>query len=355
MHYIQLIKILASFIPLELVNCTYFMNAIKWVFGNIKENYVMVGKVGVSEALFNNLKPEEKRFFTPLQNNQIFYLNFSCNKENFSCRLNYLDGAYILETKHQTIGTHEFRLYAKAEEEVRVQIERLALNHDFITDYDVQIYYNSFKSDVEAEKDGAFARRFNVPFEDARELRTNFDTHKTEINMLSKMNKMRDSDDALSDEERFLFRRPFKLKDLRVFLEEEFKVELDIIFQKAMISLDGISTELDIDENIFNNVLMGLLSQIGDEGEVIITDNIYQDLIRAFSGKKFVILYSKGYIIKKVGEYYAIYYVHCTNNQIMVTSKPMSVEEVQELFKKNPDNLNVLGLSEFCGIPRGRS
>lgn len=213
--------------------------------------------------------------------------------------------------------------------------------HDMIKAYDYNVAsFNADGSrreilDIEEAKDLAFANKFFVPVEQAREYRTHFDEYKTFLNENVVKAQLRNEDMVTVDN---IFTPPFVLTDLEFFIRDTREEEIALIFsrEKEPIKLTG---KLD-------NVLKELSGVIGASEEVIMSSSLY-DALTSYLFEVRNILYDKGIIIKRLNDEYIAYYIHIENDKIIGTSQKLNANDIQVILDNNLGNENIEGLQVF--------
>lgn len=214
----------------------------------------------------------------------------------------------------------------------------------FITkyDYDLQLYDKENRVviiDYEKEKDIKFSEEFLIPLSNARELRNNFkqNIEFLNINRIKEMNRLVDSD--LNDN---LFRGPFNIADLELFIKTEMINDLKEI-------LNDISMSFKL-TNELNNIVSSINHAIGNSNKVLISENMYQFLQNYLLGLYNHVLYNKGILIKELNGIYTLYYIHFENNQIIAIPKELTADDIDLIITNNNQSANLNNLKDFFGI-----
>lgn len=93
---------------------------------------------------------------------------------------------------------------------------------------------------------------------------------------------------------------------------------------------------------------------IGCDGEVIMSDNLYQNLVGLLMKLDAEVLSTNGFIVKKNQVGYILYYVYLALDEVRVIPKEITEREAHEIFLRSPLNEKVEGLKEFLGSSRNR-
>lgn len=268
--------------------------------------------------------------------------------------IKYVDDLLFIELKKDLDNEIVSTIYTKFTTLSRVETVRILKNNGFYEDYECNIYYydkdfNLVSGATEEEKDITFSEEFKVPIEFSRLFRLNFKKYSKEISRYVSSKRMEKSDDLLTDKDYYSFLSPFYLDEFADFINREYSKNVREAY-KILTNNDGIA----IYNNEFESIEENLKAQIGVDGEVIISSNIYQNLIYVLLGILADGISTKGYIIKKLNGVYTLYDVNITNNQIVFFPRILSDEELKQIYYANEENQNVEGLKEFFGITRGR-
>jgi len=101
------------------------------------------------------------------------------------------------------------------------------------------------------------------------------------------------------------------------------------------------------------NIRDRLQELIGIDGEVVMSSNIYQNLIPILGGYEAEAYDMKGYIIKSLNGKYYFYEVSFKTLEITAAVHEITSSEAIDIFNKNERNKDVYGLREFFGVNRG--
>lgn len=158
---------------------------------------------------------------------------------------------------------------------------------------------------------------------------------------------MRDRNSKLNYEDYFLFMPPFTLPTLKSYILKMFKE----------------ATQKKVGENITGNFLPclyridsirnKLVELIGIDGEVVMSDVIYQNLIPSLAGYEAEGYDIKGYIIKASDDKYFLYDIIIKTTEITAFGREITHEEAINLYNMNSQNKDIYGLEEFFGVNRG--
>lgn len=206
-----------------------------------------------------------------------------------------------------------------------------------------------------------FSKEFDIPLEKAYEYRKAFKINREFLNQ-SRLNKgIRAMDNLFfSEKDGYLFSRPFQLIDL----EDCINIDLvntnnEDLFSDENIDVKDDDTYADFTIDSINNdrlakILSLVQSLIGLDGEVVLSDNLMANLASYADNEHMTKFFTTGMIIKKVDGLYTLYYVNINENDVAVIGNSVSLEFVQELYKRNVKNETVSGLDDFFGLARDR-
>ena len=268
--------------------------------------------------------------------------------------IKYVDNLLFIELKKDFDNEIVSTIYTKFDTLSRIETVRILKNKGFYEDYECNIYYydkdfNLVSGATEEEKDITFSEEFKIPIELSRLFRLNFKKYSKEISRYFSIKRMEKSDDLLTDKDYYYFLSPFYLDEFADFINREYSKNVS----EAYKILTG-NDDIKIYNNEFESIEENLKSQIGIDGEVVISSNIYQNLIYVLLGILADGISTKGYIIKKLNGVYTLYDVNITNNQIVFFPRILNEEELKQIYFTNEANQNVEGLAEFFGVTRGR-
>lgn len=215
------------------------------------------------------------------------------------------------------------------------------------------------KYDTELDKD--FSDFFNIPLENARNCRLNFQDNEDYINNCKKIGVMSKLD-SLYCGEKILFGEVYKFEDLDdYFLDfgsKSLEDEYEDYDEEELENLD-LDEETEEDETLlgkYENALAKLdkikkniKSVTGTTGEFVMTQNLVIN-ITAFLKNNDEILNTKGFIIRKINNDYTLYFVNIMNNGITKISKNVDLEQIKEMYYSHEFNKNIYGLVEFFQI-----
>ena len=268
--------------------------------------------------------------------------------------LKYVDNLLFMELKKELLDKVVSTIYVKFADFSRVETTEVTKDNGFYEDYHCGIYYydadfNLVSEATDEEKDAVFGKEFNIPKEFVRFFRLNFKRYAKEISRYVSSKQMENADEKLSEKDFWYFLAPFNLNEFSNFINREYSKKISAAF-KMVNGYDYIT----IYNNEFKTIEENLISQIGTDGEVIISSNIYQNLINVLLGVTADGISTNGYIIKKSNGVYTLYDVNITNNHVLFFPRVISDEEIKRIYYSNDVNQNVEGLAEFFGVTRGR-
>lgn len=336
----DIITIVLDSLPEELLKDSLFAEIRKNI--NISPDSFLIGNIAVDEETYLKVASS-----TPNASN---YVDIS-NKRKI-LRLAFLgDYMYILDiikfgdiyeiTFKRSNTNNYLEINLEVDEGVR-RIEAVTtkqkdnLWQDFMCDIR---YYDECDTkldiDTEKEKDEVFSEKFYIPLELASLFRHNFQALKKEINLFYAKKDMELTDDFLGAEEGFLFKEPLNLENLSSILLKNYHLDSEVL-------------------SLISKIATNLLEIIGP-GEVVFTSNILENLDNVIYGICPAIVYTRGFILKKLKNSYILYYCMLENTSVSVIPEEITKEEAEKLFISNEHNWEVSGLKEFFAISRGKA
>lgn len=382
MNVKSLMQNIINFLPVDLKKDNFFKKIVKEFFSldtSLFDEYSVTIILG---EYFQKWKRIWGRFdfvnFIDVSNSLCSLNVTSDDKDVFLSIAMTKDGDYSVSFE----GTHKSSIYYNVNINYEKKIDRgkaviISSKYDdnvYYDDYEVDIRYfdclgNEVEETQEDKKDEIFSKTFYVPISKASLYRNNFQLFKGFLNESRVKGQMNYLDrEVLNKDNGLVFRSPCFLVDLEDFIKEEYMnpfgqiEELEIPFEEdeadsmdedyfsSMDELDDFS----YDQNKFQLVRHQLVQQIGLDGEVVFSDNLFTNIISYISNSRVDVLCTKGIIVKKVDGYFTIYYVAIENGQMMVMSKAATEEEAQSLYYGSKDNERTKGLASFFQIERGR-
>jgi len=297
-----------------------------------------LGKIRVCESLYNELIAKydwiESNLETTTHESNLFYafivskkgtLDFRVKRVNddYKIVIGILDNVTSIRT---TVNYYKELLISKVE-----IIKTKSLNNmDVYYDYDVY-YYNAQNKLIprtkylKKEKIKNFMIEFGVSEYEAIFGIMNFEKYYEYFNQKKSVAIMEFCDENFIEDKK-IFTSPFNLDSFELF---------------------------QIDNNLdrINSIKEPLISQIGNDGELVVSSNIYQNIYSYLMNLTSSIS-TNGFIIKKVNDVYTLYYVNIKENNLLVIPKILTLEELKAIYYNNPKNEEIDGLKEFLGISR---
>lgn len=311
----------------------------------------------VEKRIYDMLNENLKKFFEVAESKEdILTYSLKTNDGIIYFAIKNIDNNLLIELKMDLKDKTKGTVYVKSDNLVRIETVEITKNNGFYKDYQSAIYYydnayNEIATNTDEEQDVIFSEEFGIPLSFARFFRLNFKKYAKDISRYVAKRNMEGLDNLLEEKDFYEFLTPFYLDDFQGFINREFSKDYTLIYSE----MDREDVSLEICNNEFETIINNLKAQIGIDGEVIISSNIYQNLILILLGVIADGISTKGVIIKKVGNIYTLYMVHITNHEVMVIPKDITQEEMEDIYRLNPENDNIEGLAEFFRINRGRN
>ncbi len=233
--------------------------------------------------------------------------------------------------------------------------------------YDVKYYDKNYKFiplDYDKLIDEHYAWLFGISVREAKIKRLNFKKYALELSKRKAKTEMEAQFDMLDANALYKFRTPFCLGDLPNFINEELDREAeekDELFEDSIheiMEVTGTEIEDEVEKNNIDftpmkKIYQELVKLIGLDGEVVISDNLFSDIVLFLLGLTVDAIFSKGLIIKKIDGRYTLYMVMIENDKVMVIPREITPEVAEDYFYRCKDNLDVDGLDNFFGGSRG--
>lgn len=222
--------------------------------------------------------------------------------------------------------------------------------NDYYLDYQIDIYAldrngNILKQDMEEEKDKCFSETFAVPLDKIREYRTSFSQYYREINESKIKSEM------AKDDNPYLFTSPFSLVDFEHIFMYGVESEEGLL---GAIEYGYTLEDLEIAMRRLDELKQSLIRQIGNEGEIILSDNLYENIARYIFNSSSEFLLTTGTIVKKYRDEYSLYCLEMQADKLMIMGKAISIDEARDIYNQNEANKEVEGLQEFFQVTRNR-
>lgn len=108
-----------------------------------------------------------------------------------------------------------------------------------------------------------------------------------------------------------------------------------------------------IDKPKAEQLLTKLEEKIGNE-PVVISKNLFEDILKYLSGYTGYIIYTKGIILSKKGLEFGYHKILLTNEHISIIKANLNEEQAKVLFYNSKQNEDKESLKEFFGITKSR-
>jgi len=373
MYLIDILEHAIANLPLLLQQDIEFQNIVsilKSLVINVPEEdcYLALDKDRYNSSLF--LESDYVKYFTT--SNIIISLSFESENVFFSFTIydlkNHGYGVDLIKTKYDNVNSSISTSLTKGKDKTQVKVEAFSYDDKMFYDYHVEIKYDSnYKIsgfELEGEKDELFANKFFVPIEYARLMRLNFKRFRNQINDY-RLKGLEETNNEVEQQLGYLFCSPFRLGDLEDFIRNDFLNSFLEENAESLYEVDNSEEELDdyseedfqdmnFDEEKINFMLNVLAFYIDINSKVIFSDKLINDIIEYLSNEMVSILNTNGIIIAKINGEFIIYHIVVNNNQFIVMSQFITVEELKNKYLKNPFNSDIKGLNEFIDSAPGR-
>lgn len=352
----ELLTCVYDYLPENIVNDTVFNGLWNDVLGEVKDASFMVGTVGLRADIYNRVIEDYPQFVKSLSVKNDKMLSFMIvsgraitfkiyNSEDF-LDISIQENDYNKESN--TIYVRHFGLG-------RIELNSSKLDDEgYFVDYTCDIKYIDEEGNevivdgVEEEKDEIFAQKFHVPMVMARVFRTNFKRFSKEISRMKAKTEMVSCDEDMSDEEKYLFSKPFLLKDIKELIISDTQKRIYEDLQE--LGIDAPDTYMVQKPQAIDAIVQNLVNQIGGESEVVISDNIIQNFYFVLENVVSNEILTNGMIIKKINGEFILYLVQIENDSVSLIPQVLGEEQREMLFNKSAKNMEVEGLREFLEL-----
>ncbi len=354
----EILEYLLDEVPLILRDDKFFQEFKDRLLDEVNDKEViLLSKIGVRDDLFQGLVDDIRKYCYSLDNEIILNLDYKVHDTsyNLGIREDRDNMGVFYEVEDDNILKRIILVKHVSFSRLENLVVKSKQGYYDECSIDVTYYtpeYEVIKNiDTEEIKDEIFSLEFMISKSLARFFRLNFKKYSRQISNISAVNKMEARDRALSEEQIFLFRKPFKLEAFKEFLIDELlnetkELEYSLSRKELVLEFQGL--------DIINNVISNLIQMIGCDGEVIMSDNLYQNLVGLLMKLDAEVLSTNGFIVKKNQVGYILYYVYLALDEVRVIPKEITEREAHEIFLRSPLNEKVEGLKEFLGSSRNR-
>lgn len=363
-----LIKIY-DFLPENIVNDVVFNGLWNDVLGNIGDKAFFVGAVMLRKDIYERVIEEcpKLKNCVGISPDKIIHFMF-IGKKNIIFTI--MDKEFVLDLSIKSVENHieTLTFYARHYDDIgRVEVSTTITDEENnFRDYSCDIKYLDEEGNedmtlenedrimgIEKEKDVIFSTKFCVPLALARVFRKNFKNHWKEISRLYSKTMMEREDDALEDDTRFLFSKPFLLRDLKEVIIKESQENIIRELQDLGYDVKNYSYGVECPQRL-DTVIRNLIQYIGLDAEVVVSDNIMQNFYFVLENIVGDAILTKGMIIKKEGDKFILYMVQIENDYVSVIPQVIDEKMKNSLFNRSVKNKEVEGLKEFLGIELSR-
>lgn len=336
-----------NYLPKEVVSDENYTGLWNDVIARITSSSFTVGSIGLREDIYDvvvRVYPEIANSLMPRTDKTIKFMIVSGGAITFD--LDYNMNLLIQDTGFNKETLIEYSMGRL------VRTSTATDDEGYYIDFSCDIkYFDEEEQDpdlLEEEKDDIFSQKFCIPMAVARLFRTNFKRFGKEITRMQAKTNMIAEDNDLSDEEKFLFSKPFLLKDLRDVIIYESKRK--IIEELRELGFD-VADEYGVQKpNAINAIVQNLVNQIGGDSEVVISDNIFQHFAFILDNVISNEVLTIGMIIKKENGTFTLYLAQIENDTISLMPQVLGEKDIEVLFNKSSKNVDVEGLKEFFGL-----
>ncbi len=342
-------------LPTELKNDSLFKKIFNMVLEKMDNvsGYINASNIlDINNPLVNRVK--SNNLFSTTLYNKFNMMTLSLRNNN--------DGTYYLKFVYAPLDGYQNTIIVnkKLNGSVVEIIKEKRINSRYLDyKYDIKLYdknYHEIKRDMSSDIDKHFSVVFGVPIEMARFLRLNFKKFAPNISKYKVQKDLEYCQDMLQKDFLNSFMRPFNFGELREFINTELdneRYETDEFIVELAEDM-GYFEEVEktnIDFKPFLKVYNELVKYIGNKN-VVMSSNLYQDIVIFLLDLTEGVLYTKGVIISKDNGFFTYYFVEISNEEVKVMCLPLSEDEAHSLYYAYNGNEEVEGLDTFFGINR---
>lgn len=349
----DLLKFLFATLPINFGQDPFFQDFSSKILFDYKDSK-LCGKALLKHSMYDVcLKefPNLKYYVIPsIKATHLLYFMIKNEKSFLSLKIQKLDKCYDLVC-NITDGLKETTLhFEKFLDHSLVQIVTIEKANGKYLDYQNEIYFYDQhyqcipNKDLEKQIDYEFSNFFYVPIDNSRYYRTHFKKFASQLSERKIIRDMEYDDLTRPLKEKYEFTDPFLLKEFdQVLLDDISHCEEEILIQ-IKNSFDFHSIEA-IQSSFYKFI---------ENGEVVMSCDLYQNIIRYVTGLTGGIISAKGIILKKINNGFILYHIHVLMGKVLVKSENISVEDAQSMALLNEKNLKNDQIKDFFGISRFR-
>lgn len=348
------IKNILSSLNLEISEYASFKALLSELYNLIDEG-VESYRIDLEPSVYSLLKGKYKSIYPIDINNILFNIELMTNDED----------SKVVEFIIQNKGEYIVSLVQSVEEDISESkscevtfkdnstIWKLGREETNETGYYYKYEYEMYELDknnkrvnrnFDKELDEDFSMFFDVPLNEARECRLNFEDNIEYVNKRKTLGCMKRLDNLYSGKE-VLFGEVFSINDL-----DGYFVDLEVDEEE----LDNIDMDaLDSAINKLDSIKSKLTGVIGNNGEFIMTQNLSMNISHYIESEE-DILNTSGFIIRKLNNIYTLFYINITDSNIVHMKVNKNIEELKELYYSHEFNSEIFGVKEFFGIDKDK-
>lgn len=358
----NIIETLFNLLPDDLKTDT-FVNEIQNMVLNYLNEAKIIGNIFVVDEIYERICKTNIEINmlekSSSANNLLFFMLLS-DVSMINFKLKQIGEDYIMEVTLTEPETHKqttiklFKTPDISKVETIEKVEKKGVILDY--NYDVYYYdaeYNLLPKDLYLEHDriNHFMEVFCISENEAIVCSKNFKMFAKYLSDQRTIDLMKFCDDELYVDDKYKFKVPFCLNDFELFITKE--MYRDSLEMDDSLRDYEITEPQNFDSDRVKAILEPLKAQIGEDGEIIVSSNIYDNFcfyLLGFAGT----IYTNGFIIKKLEDTYTLYYLNIAENNLTAIPQVLSKDELDMIYNKHSDNEFVPGLKEFFGISRDR-
>lgn len=352
----ELLTCVYDYLPENVIDDIVFNGLWDDILGEVKDASFIVGTVGLRADIYNRVVEDYPQFVKSLSVKNDKMLSFMIvSGRAITFKIYNSEDFLDISIQENDYNKESNTIYVRHFDLGRIELNSSKLDDEgYFVDYTCDIKYIDEEGNevivdgVEEEKDEIFAQKFHVPMVMARVFRTNFKIFSKEISRMKAKTEMVSCDEDMSDEDKYLFSKPFLFKDLKELIISDTQKRIYEDLQE--LGIDAPDTYMVQKPQAIDAIVQNLVNQIGGESEVVISDNIIQNFYFVLENVVSNEILTNGMIIKKADGEFILYLVQIENDRVSLIPQVLGEEQREMLFNKSAKNMEVEGLREFLEL-----
>lgn len=334
----NIINLAIASLPKELIEDIFFQELCNQIPNDIE----IYEKIAINKSLYKtyiSVEPNLANYFKPqAQENNLLDLILFSKTFLLTMSIKKEENAYLINlTINDGITTTIY--FTKTKTTNKVKITTIKKHQNVIEDYKVEVIYydqNYQRINIPASKKEAlkaFSNFFLIPEELSAYFYQNYPKYQKELNRAKIIGEMELEAKTRPLSEEYAFLSPTTINSLKEYL-----------------SIFNINNNKELNQNL--NTIFNKLAAYLKDNLIIISTPLFDNILKYISGLTLGLISTRGIIIAKKANYYNLYNITITNNNVDITSTIIDHQELKELFNLNPLNSDNELLKEFLDLSR---